>query len=89
MYRADVVVTLKPEVNDPQGVTVRAALQSLGFRQVEEVRVGKYLRLDVAAPSREQAEAAVEAMCRRLLANSVIEDFRFTVGPVPEVAGAP
>jgi phosphoribosylformylglycinamidine synthase len=79
MYSADVVVTLKPVVNDPQGVTVRAGLGSLGFGQVKEVRVGKYLRIDLEAPSRQEAEAAVEAMCRQLLANSVIEDFRFSV----------
>ncbi len=79
MYSAEVVITLKSVVNDPQGVTVRAGLKSLGFGQVKDVRVGKHLRIGLEAPTRRDAEAAVEAMCRQLLANSVIEDYRFTV----------
>lgn len=79
IFRAEIVVTLKPAVNDPQGLTVRGALHALGFNQVLEARVGKYLRLEVEAASPGEAEAAVEAMCRKLLANSVIEDYRFTI----------
>jgi phosphoribosylformylglycinamidine synthase len=79
MFSAEIIVTLKPAVNDPQGLTVRGALHALDFNQVREARVGKYLRLELEAASRSEAEAAVEAMCRKLLANSVIEDYRFTV----------
>lgn len=80
MFLARVYVTLKPTVNDPQGLTIRGALHSLGFADVESVRAGKYMEIRVNAKSRRQAEAQVREMCRRLLANPVIEDFRFELG---------
>ncbi len=79
MFLARVYVTLKPTVNDPQGLTIRGALHSLGFADVESVRAGKYMELRIDAPSRKKAEAQVTEMCRRLLANPVIEDYRFEV----------
>ena len=77
MYLARVYVTLKPTVNDPQGLTIRGALHSLGFADVESVRAGKYLEVSLAAKSRGQAEKQLTEMCRKLLANPVIEDYRF------------
>ena len=76
-YLARVYVTLKPTVNDPQGLTVRNALHSLAFDGVEGVRVGKYLELRLTAEDEPAARAQVDEMCRRLLANPVIEEFRF------------
>jgi phosphoribosylformylglycinamidine synthase subunit PurS len=76
MFQAEVFVTLKPVVNDPQGLTIRAGLHALGFEEVRDVRSGKYLLLTLDAPDREEARARVEAMARTLLANAVIEDFR-------------
>ncbi len=77
MFLARVYVTLKPTVNDPQGLTIRGALHSLGFADVESVRAGKYMEVRLNATSRKQAQAQLKEMCRRLLANPVIEDFRF------------
>ncbi len=77
MFLARVYVTLKPTVNDPQGLTIRGALHSLGFADVESVRAGKYLEVSLAAKSRAQAEKQLTEMCRKLLANPVIEDYRF------------
>ncbi len=77
MYVARVYVTLKPTVNDPQGLTIRGALHSLGFADVESVRAGKYLEVSLATKSRGQAEKQLTEMCRKLLANPVIEDYRF------------
>jgi phosphoribosylformylglycinamidine synthase PurS subunit len=77
LYLAKVYVTLKPLVNDPQGRTVRGGLKNLGFTSVEDVRVGKYLEIRINEPERTKAEALVSQMCRELLANPVIEDFRF------------
>lgn len=77
MFLARVYVTLKPTVNDPQGLTIRGGLQSLGFDSVESVRAGKYLEIRVDGEDKAQAEARVTEMCRKLLANPVIEDFRF------------
>ncbi len=77
MFLARVYVTLKPTVNDPQGLTIRGALHSLGFADVESVRAGKYLEVRIAAADRAQAEKQLAEMCRKLLANPVIEDYRF------------
>ena len=74
---ARVVVTPKPLVNDPQGITVKQGLASLGFREVTDVRIGKYIEVTLDAGSEHEARQRVEAMCRQLLANHVIEDFRF------------
>ena len=74
-----VYVTLKPTVNDPQGLTIRGALHSLGFPETESVRAGKYLEIRLSAADEPQAQSRVEAMCRKLLANPVIEQYRFDV----------
>ena len=75
MYLARVYVTLKPTVNDPQGLTVMGGLHSLGFESVEEVRVGKFLEVKLNEMDRASAEAAAVEMCDRLLANPVIEQY--------------
>jgi len=77
MWLARVYVTLKPTVNDPQGLAIRGGLHHLGFASVESVRAGKYLELRVAEPDESAARDQVEAMCRQLLANPVIEQYRF------------
>ena len=77
MYLARVYVTLKPTVNDPQGLTIRGALHSLGFSDVESVRAGKYLEVRLDAKDKKRAQKQLTEMCRKLLANPVIEDFRF------------
>jgi phosphoribosylformylglycinamidine synthase subunit PurS len=77
LYLAKVFVTLKPTVNDPQGLTVLGALKTLGFHSVEGVRLGKYLEVRINEAQRGRAEALVSEMCRKLLANPVIEDSRF------------
>ena len=74
---AKVIVTPKPVVNDPQGVTVRQGLAALGFGEVTDVRVGKYIEVRLEAGSDREARERVDAMCRQLLANHVIEDYRF------------
>ena len=79
MYLAKVRVTLKPTVNDPQGLTILGALHSLGFSSARGVRAGKYLEVQMDEGSREEAEAKVEEMCEKLLANPVIESYSFEV----------
>jgi phosphoribosylformylglycinamidine synthase len=73
--KANVYVTLKEEVLDPQGDAVRRALTALGFEGVRSVRVGKLIELDIDASDREQAVADLRRMGEQLLANTVIEDF--------------
>jgi phosphoribosylformylglycinamidine synthase subunit PurS len=79
--RVKIFVSLKNGVLDPQGKAIERSLQTLGYGEVREVRVGKYLEFDVEATSRETAEARVREMCDKLLANPVIEDYRFEIGP--------
>ena len=84
MYLARVYVTLKPTVNDPQGLTIRGALHSLGFSDVDSVRAGKYLEIRLNTGDRKEAERQVTEMCRKLLANPVIEEFHFELEEVRE-----
>jgi len=79
MFLARVYVTLKPTVNDPQGLTIRGALHSLGFSDVESVRAGKYMEVRVEAKDKKAAEKQVGEMCSKLLANPVIEEYRFEI----------
>lgn len=81
MWLAKVYVTLKPVVNDPQGLAIKGGLHQLGFEAVQDVRAGKYLEIRLDQTSKEAAEEAVAEMCRKLLANPVIEDYRFEVVP--------
>ena len=78
-YVAHINVMLRPLVNDPQGLAVRDGLHALGFEGVTAVRVGKRIDVTLDASSAAHAEEQVHAMCDRLLANAVIEDYEFTV----------
>ena len=78
--KAKVHVTLKSGVLDPQGKAVGNALLGLGFKGVADVRQGKYIEIELAEKDPKKAKARVEDMCRKLLANTVIEDFRVDVG---------
>jgi len=75
--KATVYVTIKENVLDPQGNAVQSSLHALGFEEVGKVRIGKYMELELGAVDRAQAEQRVKAMCEKLLANTVIEDYRF------------
>ena len=86
MYQASIYVTLKPTVNDPQGLTVLSSLRRLGFEDAADVRVGKYLLVNIDAAGRAEAERTVTEMCQKLLANPVIEDFRFDLEEIPAPA---
>lgn len=77
--KARVYVSLKPGVLDPQGAAVAHALGTLGFEGVKGVRQGKVLDLDLEASDPEAARAEVDAMCRQLLANTVIETWRVEI----------
>jgi phosphoribosylformylglycinamidine synthase subunit PurS len=79
--KATVIVELKPSVLDPQGKAIEHSLSSLGFGGVEDVRVGKLFRLVLAdsGQTRENVETELRQMCERLLANTVIEKFSYTL----------
>ncbi|MFY4776995.1 phosphoribosylformylglycinamidine synthase subunit PurS [Metabacillus sp. RGM 3146] len=81
MYKVKVYVTLRESILDPQGKAVNHALHSMGYGEVEDVRLGKFIELTVKKSDRPLDET-VEEMCRKLLANTVIEDYRFEVEEV-------
>lgn len=75
--KARVYITLKQGVLDPQGKTVQQALATMGFGDVRDVRVGKYIELQLNNSDRQRAEVEVKQMCEKLLANTVIESYRY------------
>jgi phosphoribosylformylglycinamidine synthase len=79
MARARVTITLKKTIMDAQGQTVERALHSLGYEGVRDLRIGKYLEMDLDGAPRDQLSAQLDEMCRKLLANPIIEDFRFEI----------
>lgn len=78
--KAKIHVTLKQGILDPQGKAIEHALDSLGFKNAGNVRVGKYMEVDVNEPDLAKADAQVQQMCEQLLANTVIEDYRYELG---------
>ncbi len=84
MWLARIDVTLKPVVNDPQGLAIRGGLHHLGFASVESVWGGTYLELRLDELDEERARERIDAMCRQLLADSVIKEDRYD----PEPAGS-
>jgi len=77
--KAKVYVTLKNGVLDPQGKAVMGALKSMSFDEVSDVRIGKFMELELDGVSRETAEERIKEMCEKLLANTVIENYRIEI----------
>ena len=75
--KAKIVVTLKNGILDPQGRAVQQSLETLGFSSVEDVRIGKFLELDLNETDKGSAEVKIRSMCEKLLANPVIENYRY------------
>ncbi len=75
--KAKIHVTLKQGILDPQGKAIEHALDSLGFKNAANVRVGKYMEVDVHETDRAKADAQIKQMCEKLLANTVIEEYRY------------
>ena len=83
-FRVEIRVIPRPGLLDPEGKAIQSALRSLDYEQVHAVRVGKLLNLDVEAASKDEARDGAEAMCRRLLANPVTQDFEIDVRDAAE-----
>jgi phosphoribosylformylglycinamidine synthase subunit PurS len=79
--QAKVYITLKPGVLDPQGKAIQSSLRTLGFVDVGAVRLGKYLEVSLTETDPAKARVELEGMCKKLLANTVIEDYRFELVP--------
>ena len=74
--KISVIITLKKDVLDPQGKVIHQTLDGMGFEGINEVRQGKYFEIDTKEDDKKKAEKKVEDMCKKLLANLVIEDFK-------------
>ena len=74
--KVSTIITLKKEVLDPQGKVIKSALNGRGFNNINEIRQGKYFEIDIDEKDKKKAEEQVENMCKKLLANLVIEDYR-------------
>ena len=74
--RIKVIVTLKKSVLDPQGTVIQQTLDGMGFNNVKDVRQGKFFEIDIDEKDQKKAEEKVEDMCKKLLANLVIEDYK-------------
>ena len=79
MLKAEIYVTLKKRVADPQGLTIKHALDSLGYHEVEEARIGKLVIVKLSTDDKKEAEQKLDEMCRKLLANPIIEDYSFKI----------
>lgn len=76
---AKVYVTLKKGVLDPQGKAVQHSLESIGYKEAEDVRIGKFIELRLSDMPKAEAEKKVKEMCEKMLANTVIENYRFEI----------
>lgn len=77
MYLAKIYISLKPTVNDPQGLTIKGALHNLGFTEITSVRAGKYIEIKLNGDNQNKAREQVDQMYHKLLANPVIENYKF------------
>ena len=74
--KISVIITLKKDVLDPQGKVIHQTLDGLGFQDINEVRQGKYFEIDTKETDNDKAKSKVEEMCKKLLANLVIENYK-------------
>jgi phosphoribosylformylglycinamidine synthase subunit PurS len=79
LYRCEVYISPRADILDPQGDAVNTALHNLGYSEAAKVKIGKYITLDIEAEGEAAARARLDQMCRQLLANPIIEDYRIEV----------
>lgn len=79
MFVSRITITLRKSILDPQGKAVQHGIHSLGYNTVDDVRIGKFIELSVNASSKREAEEVTRDVCKKLLANPVMEDFAFIV----------
>ncbi len=79
MLKADIFITLKKTITDPQGLTIKHALEALDYTEVEEVRIGKLISITLNLKDKKEAEKRLSEMCQKLLSNPIIEDYEFEI----------
>jgi phosphoribosylformylglycinamidine synthase subunit PurS len=84
LYKADILVTLRKSILDPQGKTVEHSIKSLGYNNILDTRIGKYIELKIDVSSKEDAESITKDVCSKLLANPVMEDYSYNIIKIDE-----
>ena len=79
MYKAQVKINLRKTILDPQGKTVENSLHHLGYKNISDTRIGKYIEFMIDTPDEKQAKQIIEEACSKLLANPVMEDYTYTL----------
>lgn len=79
MFEAKITISLKPTVNNPEGLTIKSRLETLGFTKLDSVRVGKNIIIRIDLEEKNEAISQVEDMCSKLLANPIIEQYKFDI----------
>ncbi len=79
MYLSKITITLRKSILDPQGKAVEHSIESLGYKNIKDTRIGKYIELTLEAASEADAGKTTDEVCKKLLANSVIEDYAFEI----------
>lgn len=82
MFRSKINISLRKSILDPQGKTVKHSLESLGFKNINDLRMGKYIEMNIDSASKEEAEQLTKKACEKLLVNSVMEDYDFEIEKV-------
>ena len=85
MFRSKIIVTLRKSILDPQGKAVEHGIHSLGYGTAHNVRIGKVIEMDIDVADQEEAKRVTEEVCKKLLANPVMEDFTFAIERVDPV----
>ena len=83
MFKAKVLIKRRPSILDPQGKAVEKGAEHLGLKNVRETRIGKYIEFIVDTSDKSSAENEVNEYCHKLLANPIMEDYEFTLEPIP------
>ncbi|MEH1909199.1 MAG: phosphoribosylformylglycinamidine synthase subunit PurS [Nostoc sp.] len=86
-YLAKIFVTLRPSVLDPAGVAVQSGLQQMGYDNVDQVRIGKYIELTITSTDEKKARQDLDSICNQMLSNPVIENYRFDLIEVETQTG--
>ncbi|MEH2324078.1 MAG: phosphoribosylformylglycinamidine synthase subunit PurS [Nostoc sp.] len=86
-YLAKIFVTLRPSVLDPAGVAVQSGLQQMGYDNVDQLRIGKYIELTITSTEEKKARQDLDQICNQMLANPVIENYRFDLIEVETQTG--
>jgi phosphoribosylformylglycinamidine synthase len=83
LFKAKVIIKRRPSILDPQGKAVEKGAEHLGIKNIKDTRIGKYIEFTVDTDNKESAEKEINEYCNKLLSNPIMEDYEFTLEPLP------